>query len=191
MLGAKVLGLLLFGSLLVEAGEPIRQEFLTNKEESLQVGTRLPLIFLLNSNASPDKIYVKAVVGTNGTVALISNQVFTATGKSVASLVREIHDRYVPAIFPEAIVALACCHAYYVTGEVNSPGARDLENRLTVLQAVELAGGFTKQANRKKVLIIHRDGSRQVLNCIDAQKNPKLDLELREDDAISVPRKIF
>lgn len=48
----------------------------------------------------------------------------------------------------------------YVTGEVNKPGALTLANgRMTILQAIAMAGGFTDFAKRKDILV-QRKGER-------------------------------
>jgi len=41
----------------------------------------------------------------------------------------------------------------FVFGEVNKPGTFPFEDRMNVVQAITLAGGFTKQASRNSVLV--------------------------------------
>jgi len=54
------------------------------------------------------------------------------------------------------IVVEATPQVVYVTGEVNKPGAFPLNGRMTVLQALAMAGGFTDFANRKDVRILRK-----------------------------------
>ena len=55
---------------------------------------------------------------------------------------------------------------FYVLGEVNAPGAFPLSGRETVLDGIIAAGGITRAANTKKVILsrpTHPDGCRVVL----------------------------
>src|SRR4029077_4175536 len=45
----------------------------------------------------------------------------------------------------------------YVQGEVNKPGALTLVNgRMSILQALAMAGGFTDFANKKDILVLRK-----------------------------------
>jgi polysaccharide export outer membrane protein len=54
------------------------------------------------------------------------------------------------------IVVEATPQVVYVTGEVNKPGALALTGRMSVLQALAMAGGFTDFANRKDIRILRK-----------------------------------
>jgi len=45
----------------------------------------------------------------------------------------------------------------YVLGEVTKPGLYEIEKQHNLLDAIGLAGGYTKTAAKKKVFVIHRD----------------------------------
>lgn len=47
----------------------------------------------------------------------------------------------------------------YVLGEVNKPGVYELEKQHLLLDAIGAAGGYTKDAAKKKIHIIRRDNS--------------------------------
>jgi polysaccharide export outer membrane protein len=51
-------------------------------------------------------------------------------------------------------------HSYrvYVVGEVSRPGEFTPTAQITVLQAIALAGGFTRFADPDDILIVRRDG---------------------------------
>ncbi|MEN6414596.1 MAG: polysaccharide biosynthesis/export family protein [Veillonellales bacterium] len=49
----------------------------------------------------------------------------------------------------------------YVLGEVEKPGMYEIEKQHNLLDAIGMAGGYTKDAAKKKVLIIRRDKSGQ------------------------------
>ena len=42
---------------------------------------------------------------------------------------------------------------FFILGQVNSPGSYDYTNRMTVLQAVALAGGYTRRAKTSSMTI--------------------------------------
>ena len=64
-------------------------------------------------------------------------------------------------------------HKFTVLGQVQKPGAFDMpdESELTLLQAIGVAGGYTRVANPRKVTLMRKgpDGKKQVFN-FDARK---------------------
>jgi len=98
----------------------------------------------------------------------------TAPGVSV--VVKEIHSRKV-----------------FVTGEVASPGAYDLQPRTKLMQALALAGGLTPYA-KKKVVVLRdsRDGKSDRryeidISAILSGKRPGDNLLLQPGDTVIVP----
>jgi polysaccharide export outer membrane protein len=51
------------------------------------------------------------------------------------------------------IVVEAAPQVVYVTGEVNKPGALTLNGRISILQALAMAGGFTDFADKKNIIV--------------------------------------
>lgn len=45
----------------------------------------------------------------------------------------------------------------YVLGEVNRPGLYEIDKQHRLLDAIGMAGGYTKDAAKKKIFIIHKD----------------------------------
>jgi polysaccharide export outer membrane protein len=77
---------------------------------------------------------------------------------------------------------------YYVTGEVNRPGAYPLVVPTTVFEAITLAGGFREWA-KKKDITISRGDKRLKFNYNDIVKGKKLDqnIKLQDGDHVIVP----
>ncbi len=74
---------------------------------------------------------------------------------------------------------------FFVTGEVKNPGRYTLEDGLTVLKAITLAGGFTEVAAKGRVKIIRKiNGERKVFKV-------KMDTLVKPGDTILVPESIF
>ena len=128
----------------------------------------------------------------DGTIRLIQDQVFVAAGKTRNQLEKEIHDRYVPDFFKTLTVMVGYqpqSQFYNVGGEVKLPNRQVYIGSLTVLGAIRSCGDFTDFANKKKVELTRADGAKFVINCVKAQRDPKLDLEVFPGDRIWVPRK--
>jgi polysaccharide biosynthesis/export protein len=82
---------------------------------------------------------------------------------------------------------------FNIVGEVNHPGFFPLTRRMTVLDAISMAGGFRDFAKNKKVYVLRTDASgkevRLPFNYKDVikGKNPQQNIELRPGDTIVVP----
>ncbi len=85
---------------------------------------------------------------------------------------------------------------FYVVGEVKSPGAYELQEGYTVLNAILKAGGFTEYAKKNGVkLIRYRNGKKKVyhLNMGDVMSKGDLseDMPVQASDLIIVPESLF
>ncbi len=91
---------------------------------------------------------------------------------------------------PDVIVSVQAVRSkrYYVTGEVNRPGAFPLVTPLRVLEALTLAGGFRDFANKKNITIL-RGNQRFKFNYNDVVKGKNLaqNILLENGDYIIVP----
>ena len=93
------------------------------------------------------------------------------------------------------IIAIGEKGTFYIRGEVSRPGSYFLEQGMTVLKAISVAGGFTQYANRKEVELL-RSGdkgvqTRLVVNLRAIENGKKQDVPLRANDTVIVPRRIF
>jgi protein involved in polysaccharide export with SLBB domain len=79
---------------------------------------------------------------------------------------------------------------YTVGGEVVAKSRQLYVGQTTVLRAIVSCGDFTEFANKRKVEIIRADGTREVMDCVKARKNPKFDRPVCPGDAIFVPRSL-
>lgn len=83
---------------------------------------------------------------------------------------------------------------YYVLGEVNSPGSYPLSGRETVLDGLMAAGGLTRTAQERKIILVRPtqpDGCREVLPVCYPQivqlGDATTNYQLRPGDRIFVP----
>lgn len=84
-----------------------------------------------------------------------------------------------------------------ILGQVQRPGAHELpaEKNLTILQVLGLAGGPTRLANLKKVVVKRRVDGREQIFKVDvngmASGKETMMFYVREDDVITVPESFF
>jgi polysaccharide export outer membrane protein len=76
---------------------------------------------------------------------------------------------------------------FYINGEVSKPGVYTINGRLSVIQAIAMAGGFTDFANRKDITI-QRGTQRLHFNYKDAldEDNRREPMQLQAGDTIIV-----
>jgi polysaccharide export outer membrane protein len=138
----------------------------------------------------------RVVVRPDGYITLPLVGEVLAAGRSVPAIAAEIGKRagvfYTEA--PVVAVEVAELHSYrvYVLGEVTRPGELSPRGPINVLQAIALAGGFTRFAAPDETVIVRRDAQgerripfvyRQVVDKGDLREN----LPLCSDDVVVVP----
>jgi len=160
-----------------------------NGAELIHVGDSLTVVFS-DLPTTPPTLQVQ--VDENGKITLIENKTFTAVGKTRAELEKEIREGYVPLIYTKMTVTISRPERlFYVGGEVKNPGRQSYIGPITVLKSIQSAGDFTDFAQRKRVRLTHLNGKTEIINCIKAREDPKLDLAVVPGDTIHVPRRIF
>ncbi len=83
-------------------------------------------------------------------------------------------------------VYIAKAGLFYITGEVKKPDAYKLEEGLTVIKAVTMAGGFTDKASSGRIRIIRKTGEREKV-----LEKAAMDEKVLQDDIIIVPESFF
>lgn len=119
------------------------------------------------------ELNTKQKVQANGKVSLPTIGDVSASGKSITSFQSQLTSMYQPHLQdPTVVVSLESAAAgVYVSGEVLRPGKIPLDRPMTALEAVMEAGGFTKFANPKQVIVVRTQGGksqRYVLNLNNA-----------------------
>ncbi|MCZ7585324.1 MAG: SLBB domain-containing protein [Deltaproteobacteria bacterium] len=81
----------------------------------------------------------------------------------------------------------------YFDGEVNKPGPVTYSEGLTMMKAISLAGGLTKDAGRRVVVTRSKDGKNETisLNLSKISKHEGADFTLLPDDVVKVKRSWF
>lgn len=95
-------------------------------------------------------------------------------------------------IRPYDVISVSRANIVYVVGDVQRAGGFVANGKLTVVQALALAGGFAPNANEKEARILRRqEGSEKRLeiavNLRKVLKGDQEDITLRPDDILFVP----
>lgn len=121
----------------------------------------------------------------------------SAVGKTPSQLTDEISSRlraYMENPTVSILVKEVKSYQIYVLGEVNKPGKYPLTSKLTLLQAITVAGGFTQVAARNKIVVFRYGKDAEGLTKIKASYDDMVirdgsnqNIELRPGDLIVVP----
>ena len=118
-----------------------------------------------------------------------------AAGMSTDAIAMQISKKlklFIENPYVTVIVTQTSSNRIYVLGEVARPGVYPLQDRLTVLQALALAGGFSQFAKKDRMVVIRYEGKGQIkheVNYRDILKDPEKgrNLLLRRGDTLVVP----
>ena len=159
----------------------------TNADPPIIIGDSLTIVF---SDVSPQPPPFLDTVRGDGTIKLLLDHYFVAAGKTRAALEKEIRDFYVPNYYRYLTVTIAPKDQFYfVGGEVKGANRFQYVGPTTVTRAIQSAGDFTDFARKGKVKLFRVDGKIEIIDCIAARGNPKLDLPVYPGDRIEVPRR--
>ena len=179
-----VLGLL---GRVAAADKPKSAEPFPPSSDVLNVGDKVRIVFTDITNPPPAQ---DTQIPESGFITLHLGHKFNFKGKNRDALETEIREYYITnGIFRIINVVIEVpSRPITVGGEVRTPNSYPHPGRLTVLKAIDLAGGFTEFANRRKVKII-RSGKTIVVNCKKALEDPeKFDVEVFPGDKVQVDR---
>ncbi|MBI3313084.1 MAG: polysaccharide export protein [Candidatus Omnitrophica bacterium] len=135
---------------------------------------------------------------TDGTISFPLLGSVKAVHLAVGELEKELTDllaaKYL--VNPHVTVFVKEFSSIYVFGEVKKPGSFPIFGKITVFEAITLAGGFTEVANPSKVKIVRQQDGSEVTYEVDIEKLTKKgdssqDKELRANDRVIVPRSFF
>jgi polysaccharide export outer membrane protein len=118
-----------------------------------------------------------------------------AQGQTVNQLkatISEKLEKFVTAPEVTVIVSESRSRTIYTIGKVTRPGPYALAPNMTVLQALSTAGGFTEWADTKNILIVRREGNKEVQLQFNYKEftdgdNLQQNILLKPNDTIVVP----
>jgi len=143
-----------------------------------------------------DALSTRATVRPDGfiTVPLVGEVL--ASGRTAVAIGDEVANRAAKYYTQKPVVSVevAELHSYrvYVVGEVSRPGEFTPTAQVTVLQAIALAGGFSRFADPNDIIIVRRDafGERRIpfpYNRVVEDGHLRANLPLQSNDTVVVP----
>jgi polysaccharide export outer membrane protein len=139
-----------------------------------------------------------AIVRPDGKISFPLIGDVLATGRTVSELDQEITGRLKEYIRqPEVSISIKKLggNKVMVLGEVTSPGVYAVTGSKTILEAITLAGGFTKNSVPSSVVLIRGGFENPQAQRINLSKalsgKPRLNVALLREDIIFVPKKFI
>jgi polysaccharide export outer membrane protein len=144
------------------------EAYVSKPSGNLAAGDEISVSF----SGAPE-LNTKQKIQPNGKVSLPTVGDVSAAGRTINGLQESLTSLYQPHLQdPTVVVSLESAAAgVYLSGEVLRPGKVALDRPMTALEAIMEAGGFTKFANPKQVIVVRNQKGKQqryVLNMNDA-----------------------
>ena len=142
-----------------------------------------------------DALTKQVVVLTDGKISFPLIGEVAAAGRTVAAVKEDMVERlkeYVPEPVLTVEVKQVNSMIIYVTGRVNNPGRYPVNTRVTVLQALAIAGGLNPFAKRSKIKVFRQESGKTVTYPFDYDEvtdgeNLAQNIILKRGDVIVVP----
>jgi protein involved in polysaccharide export with SLBB domain len=148
-----------------------------------------------------DDLETKARVAQDGTISFPLIGVVRIGGKTVeeaGNLIREKLDKdYLVNPQVTLIVAEYSKRRFTVLGQVQKPGSFEIpsEESMTLLEAIAMAGGYTRLADRARVKIARMTEGKETTMVIDTKRaandSQAMSFQILPDDTITVVERFF
>lgn len=165
-------------------------EYAVGVGDELEISVLQPDQFIMNVSVAPDGYISFPYIGK-----------LKVKGSNTSQIQKEIEKKLGEGYLKYPVVTVYLKQSkskkYLVSGEIERPGAYFLEDDLTVLRAISIAGGFTPVANTNSVKILrlkkdHRGYETIYVNMKRAMDGDMAsDVELKPEDMIIVPKSFF
>jgi len=158
--------------------------------DRIAVGDVIRVMYEASVPITPTEIQVPET----GLVTIHMGEQVQVAGKMAADVSKEIRDLFTvkKQMYKRLSVNVQVLgRTISVGGEVRTTGSFAFEGGMTVLKAINRAGGFTEYANRREVRITRINGQQIMVDCKSALKKPDLDVPLYPGDRIEVVRSIL
>jgi protein involved in polysaccharide export with SLBB domain len=134
------------------------------------------------------------VVDSNGSVNLPYINKVRAVGLAPSQLARDVENAYrANKIYTNpnvTIIMAAAARFVNVGGAVRQPSRVPFTEDMTLLTAINAAGGFNDFADQKKVRLL-RGNNVKIFDIRQFRKNPEKDVSLQPGDRVEVPQTLF
>lgn len=162
-------------------------------EYTIGHGDEIDITFLYNSEYNVSEIKVRP----DGRISLPHAGEVLAVGMTPVQLDSVITERYATIVrSPEVTVIIRdfAASVVYVLGEVEVPGAYEIDRSLTLLGALAKSRGATKKAKKSSVLVVRRIGYDRIVGMqfdmdeLVEEGRFDLDIQLEPNDIVYVPK---
>lgn len=135
------------------------------------------------------------LVAPDGGIAFPLVGELQVTGKSTTEIRQEIAQRlaqYIAEPLVTVTIDEVLGNKIYVIGQVQEPGQFVVNPMVNVMQALSMAGGTTPFASLNNIVILRREGDRQIAipfryGDVSSGKNLELNIILKSGDVVIVP----
>lgn len=158
--------------------------------DRIAVGDIIRVMYEASVPISPTEIQVPET----GLVTIHMGEQVQVAGRMAADVSKDIRDLFTvkKQMYKRLSVNVQVLgRTVSVGGEVRATGSFPFEGGMTVLKAINRAGGFTEYANRREVRVTRVNGQQVTVDCKAAMKKPELDVPLYPGDRIEVVRSIL
>lgn len=148
-----------------------------------------------------DDLETTARIGQDGTISFPLIGVVRLGGKTVeqaGAIIRdELRKDYLVNPQVTLIVSEYSKRRFTVLGQVQKPGSFEIpsEETVTLLQAIAMAGGYTRLADRANVRVTRLTGDKTSTLSIDTTRESKeaetVSFKILPEDTVTVPERIF
>jgi protein involved in polysaccharide export with SLBB domain len=143
-----------------------------------------------------DELTTRGQLSADGTISMpligAVRIVGLNTDQAAAAITKKLADGYL--VKPEVTVSIEARIRRTVTvlGQAQRPGVFELpaHRRLTLVEAIGMAGGVTRIANARKITL-KRASSVMIVNLAEITSGKGADIPLQDGDMITIPESIF
>jgi protein involved in polysaccharide export with SLBB domain len=154
----------------------------------LRVGDLITVSF---SDVPNPPAEIRTRIPPDGMLPLHFNVRVRAAGRIIPQLEQAIREAYVPTYYRRLTAIVRSEERFFfVGGEVRNPSRYPVQANLTVLRAIDTAGGFTDFAKRRQIELRRENGKRIYIDERRARQNSALDVPVLANDHIIVKRRL-
>lgn len=158
-------------------------------ESRLRIGDQITI--RVDTGGGREAVATDCVIDEKGEISMALIGHIQAAGTTPSELAERIQASYVPRYYVRATATvLPTVRFFYVGGEVRGSGRYNWTEDITLMKAINTAGGFSDYANQGKVEIT-RGKEKRIFNCEQIREHPNQDVPIQPGDTIYVPRSIF
>jgi len=149
----------------------------------------------------PEQITITSTVAPDGNISFPYIGSLQAKGMTLTEVQQKIEQRLADGYMKYPVVTVylkeSRSRKFFVYGEVINPGTYPLEENITVLKAISIAGGFTKYGSSSKVKVLRqgndKTGYEKVKINIKAvmEGDTEEDIVLKSGDIVVVSEGVF